>query len=103
MAETTTLTDHEEIRDWAAARSGVPAVRHANPSIGSNEPVLMLLFGQHAYQDQDQGQDRPNTMGDLDRVEWDEWFAIVDERNLALVVEKDRPGVREQFHELVAR
>ena len=33
MAETVTLTDHEAIRDWAAARIGAPAIvdRSAQP------------------------------------------------------------------------
>ncbi|MER9301903.1 hypothetical protein NKI73_03180 [Mesorhizobium sp. M0496] len=98
-----TLVDHEAIRNWAAARAGFPALVPAEPSIADKEPSLVILFGQHAYQDQDQGADRPPTMGGPEQVEWEEWFEIFDARGLALVVADDRPGVREQFHELVAR
>src|SRR5437764_76326 len=98
-----TLVDHEAIRDWAAARAGFPAILPAEPSIEQNEPSLVIVFGQHTYQDQDRGADRPPTMGGPEQVEWEEWFEIFDARGLALMVAEDRPGVREQFHELVAR
>ena len=37
MAETITLTDHEAIRDWAAARAGAPAVVDISPAGGTPE------------------------------------------------------------------
>jgi len=103
MAETRTLTGREEIRDWVAARAGFPAIRQPVPSIASDEPTLALVFDQHSYEDQDSGADRPPSMGGLDQVEWDEWFALFEERGLALVVNEDIDGVRENFHEIVAR
>jgi hypothetical protein len=100
MAETRTLIDRDEIRDWAAARIGSPAIRSEQPVIGEDNPVLSIVFDQHAYQDQDQG---PGRESGLELVEWDEWFKLFEERKLALVVGEDIPGVRENFHEIVAR
>ena len=100
MAETVTLTEHEAIRDWAAARAGRPAISNPPAGVEAAGPVLHLVFGQHAYQDQDRGADQ---MGGLELVEWDEWFRLFDERQLALVVAKDVPGRREEFHEIVRR
>lgn len=103
MADTITLTGREEIRDWVAARMGFPAIRQPVPSIGSDEPVLSIVFDQHSYEDQDQGADRPPSMGGLEQVEWDEWFELFESRGLALVVAEDQPGVRENFYEIVVR
>jgi len=101
MAETVTLTDHEAIRDWAAARIGAPAIvdRSAQPG---TQAVLILVFDQHAYEDQDRPE-RPPNAGGYELVEWDDWFEIFDEEQLALVVAKDVPGVRENFHEIIRR
>ena len=101
MAETITLTDHQAIRDWAAARSGFPAVIDSSPA-GGVQPMLRLVFDQHAYEDQDRPE-RPPNAGGYDLVEWDEWFQIFDERQLALVVAVEQPGLRESFHEIIRR
>ena len=101
MAETVTLTDHEQIRNWAAARMGAPGVVDVSVESGT-QPQLRILFGQAAYQDQDRPE-RPMNAGGVELVEWDEWFRIFDEAELALVVAEDRPGVRESFHEFIRR
>ena len=101
MTDTVTLTDHDAIRDWAAARAGAPAIVDVSAATGT-QPMLMIVFGQHAYQDQDRP-DRPTNSGGRELVEWDEWFRLFDEHQLALVVAKDSPGVRDSFHELVRR
>ena len=101
MAETVTLTDHEAIRDWAAARIGSPAVVDASPETGT-QPFLRIVFDQAAYQDQDQAE-RPQNAGGYELVEWDDWFKIFDEGELALVVAADQSGVRESFHRLIRR
>jgi hypothetical protein len=100
MADTKMLVDHEDIRDWAAARAGQPAVSDPVLGMAETEPVLCFAFGQHAYQDTDQGADR---VGGIRIVDWDEWFRLFDERRLALVVSEDVPGRREEFHEFVRR
>ncbi|TGQ43821.1 MULTISPECIES: hypothetical protein [unclassified Mesorhizobium] len=101
MADTITLTDHEAIRSWAAARAGFPAIVDVSPEAGT-QAMLRLVFGQHAYQDVDEGE-RPVNAGGYELVEWDEWFKLFDERQLALIVAKDQPGRREQHHEFVRR
>lgn len=103
MADTRVLTDHQSIREWAAARMGSPAIRPAAPLIGNNDPVLMIVFDQQSYEDQDAGADRPTDLGRPEIVEWDEWFALFDERNLAVVVSEDIAGLRESFHQIIAR
>ena len=101
MADTVTLTDREAIRDWAAARIGAPAIVDVSAE-GGVQPMLRLVFDQAAYQDQDRPE-RPETSGGVELVEWDEWFRIFDEQQLALVVGKDVPGVRDSFHEIIRR
>lgn len=98
MADTRMLVDHEEIRDWAAARAGQPAL--SDPAPGQAEAVLCFAFGQHAYQDTGEGWDE---VGGVEIIEWDDWFRIFEDRRLGLVVSEDVPGRRESFHEFVRR
>ena len=98
MVETLTLTDHEAIRDWAAARAGSPAVVDVSPEAGT-QPMLRIVFGQEAYADND----RPTNAGGYELVEWDEWFRLFDENELALVVARDQPGLREASYEMIRR
>lgn len=97
--ETRTLTSLQEIRDWAASRAGVPVLR---PGGENHEGVLELAFGQIAYQDTDEGAD-PLTDSTVEILEWEEWLRLFEERELALVVARDEPGRRDQFHEIVRR
>jgi hypothetical protein len=99
MADTITLTDHEAIRDWAAARAGFPAIVDVSPEAGT-QPMLRIVFGQEAYEDDDRPE-RPINAGGYELVEWDEWFKLFDEQDLAMVVEEDQPGKREQFHKII--
>ena len=101
MAETVTLTDHDDIRTWAAARMGFPAIIDISASSGT-QPMLALVFDQAAYQDQDRAERLANS-GGRELVEWSDWFEIFDREGLALVVARDRPGIRDSFHEIVRR
>lgn len=101
MAVTITLTDHEAVRDWAAARMGAPAIVDISPQ-GGTQPMLKLVFDQAAYQDQDRAE-RPQNAGGVELVEWDDWFKLFDEAKLALVVAEEQPGRRENFHEFIRR
>lgn len=98
---TVTLTDHEAIRDWAAARMGAPAIIDTSPESGT-QAQPRIVFDQIAYQDQDRA-DRPQNAGGWDLVEWSEWFEVFDAAELALVVAEDRPGIRDSWHEFVRR
>src|SRR5690606_12492134 len=95
------LTDHEAIRNWAAARMGVPAVVDSSAASGV-QPLLMIVFDQIAYQDQDRAE-RPQNAGGRELVEWDEWFELFDQAQLALVVPPEQPGIRDSTHHLVRR
>lgn len=103
MASTRTLTDRDEIRDWAAARMGSPAISEASPSVGGYDPVLSLVFDQASYQDQDSGADPAIALGGREIVEWDEWFRIFEDKQLALVISEELPGRKDSFHEFVRR
>ena len=73
MTDTRTLTDRDEIRDWAASRMGSPAfIDQSSTPGGAAEPVLTILFDQAAYQDQDTGPDRPPALGGPELVDWDD-------------------------------
>jgi hypothetical protein len=99
MAETRTLTDHDAIRSWAAARIGAPAIIDVSPESGV-QPHLAIVFDQAAYQDQDRPE-RPPNAGGYELVEWDEWFRIFDDAGLALTVSEERPGSLDSWHRIV--
>ena len=101
MADKVVLTEHNAIRVWAAARMGSPAVVDVSPETGV-QPQLRLVFDQIAYQDQDRPE-RPPGAGGFELVEWDDWFALFDEADLALVVLPEQPGVLDSTHEFIRR
>ena len=101
MADTRYLTDHDEVRDWAAARMGSPAIVDVSPESGT-QPLLRIVFGSAAYQDQDRA-DRPQNAGGFDFVEWSDWFKVFDEASLALAVNPEVPGRKDAWYDLVSR
>lgn len=88
MAETVTLTDHEAIRDWVAARGGAPAMVDTSTPGLDEPPMLRLVFEQQAYPDVDS----PLDAGGLQVVEWDDWFKAFDEQGMVMIVANDPPG-----------
>jgi hypothetical protein len=94
------LTERDEIRQWAIARAGNPALED-RPSGINGPPVLHIVFDQYLL-NAGEGQyvERP---GGLDLVSWDDWFAELDKQGLALVVEDERPGVLDDYFEFVPR
>lgn len=104
MTVTRTLTDRDEIRDWAASRMGSPAfIDQSSTPGGAAEPNLTILFDQAAYQDQDAGPDRPPALNGPELVDWDEWMEQFEAQRLALVVAEDEPGRMDSFFELIRR
>ena len=85
------LTDHDEIQEWAESRSAHPAcVKGTEDKTGS---CLLRL-------------DFPGYSGDesLHAIPWDQWFRVLDQRKLALVVEdKMADGSSSNFNKLVSR
>ena len=85
------MTDHEEIRQWAEARGGVPA---RVKGTGGEDDVGMIRIDFPGYSGE----------GSLERISWEEWFEKFEERELALVVENQPPeGDKARFNKLVSR
>ncbi|MGY6706923.1 MAG: hypothetical protein ACXIVF_01245 [Rhizobiaceae bacterium] len=104
MTATRTLTDRDEIRDWAASRMGSPAfIDQSSTPGGATEPVLTILFDQVAYQDQDAGPDRPPALGGPEIVDWDDWMEQFERRKLGFVVAEEQPGHLDSQFEIVTR
>jgi hypothetical protein len=93
-----TLTDREDIRLWAGARGGNPAMGDAGTE---SNPVLRIVFDQYLLNaGESQGTDRP---GGLDLVSWEDWFAEFDKQGLVMMVEEARPGVLDDYFEFAPR
>lgn len=93
------LTDPAEIRTWAEARSGQPALAEL-PSGSRTNIILQIVFDQYLLNSGEaQDQDRP---GGLDLVSWDEWIAELKRQNLGLRVPDDIPGSLDNTYEFVS-
>jgi hypothetical protein len=96
---TQVLVKHDEIRQWAGARSGNPAME--DRVSGGGPLVLRILFDQQGLNSgEGQYNDRP---GGLDLVGWDEWLEEFDRLKYGLLVEDERPGVLDGYYEFVPR
>ena len=93
MAEAKTTTNHDEIRKWAEARGGRPAVVRSTQGKGGTG-IIRIEFP-----------DAPNARDEaLEEISWDEFFEKFDEAGLALVYqEKTAGGERSNFNKLVGR
>jgi hypothetical protein len=92
------LKTGEQIRQWAEARSGMPAWSEL-PSGTRTQIVLRLVFDQYLLNTgESQDQDRP---GGLDLVGWDEWLAELNKQKLALRVADKTEGVLDNDFEFV--
>ena len=87
MSEAVTTTDHDEIRKWAEARNGHPARVKDDDREGG---LLRIDF------------DEPEE--NLEKIEWDRFFEIFEENNLAfLYQEETKSGDTSRFNKFVAR
>lgn len=94
------MTSHDDIREWAAARSGNPVSAEV-PDGSSTRTILQITFDQHLLNTgESQNLDRP---GGLDLIGWDEWFATFDAEKLALKVDDEAPGLFASNYEFVPR
>jgi hypothetical protein len=82
MAEATTTTDHEAIRQWAEDRDGRPAVVRTSGEGG----ILRIDFGEPEES--------------LEPIEWDEFFRIFDDNNLAFLHQEEGQS---RFNKFVER
>ncbi len=91
MALAKTTKDHDEIRRWAEARGGKPAVVAATETDKATG-ILRLMFP-----------NAPNRNDDaLEEISWDEFFEKFDQSGLALVYQDVTADVeRSNFNKLV--
>lgn len=86
MSEATTTSDHDEIRRWVEERDGRPA-RVAESGKGG---ILRIDF------------DPPDEA--LERMEWDEFFRVFDENNLAFLhQDRTEDGKTSRFNKFIER
>jgi hypothetical protein len=89
MSSAQRTTDHDTIRKWIEARKGRPSVVRATHQNGRKGGLLRIDFG-----DKDEA---------LEEVEWDEFFRIFDENDLAfLLQDKTADGKPSRFSKFVA-
>ena len=92
------LKSADEIRQWAEARSGMPAWSEL-PSGSRTVTVLRIVFDQYLLNSgESQDTDRP---GGLDLVGWDEWLAELKNQKLSLRVGDRVEGVLDNDFEFV--
>lgn len=94
------LNNRDEIRQWAEARGGNPMLMDTPDGTGIRT-LLQLTFGQHAINTD--GNEGPDRIGGFHLVSWEEWFAALDEGQLALRVSDDLSGGNEAEFEFVPR
>jgi hypothetical protein len=90
-SQSTTTTDHDEIRRWAEERDGRPA--SVKGTGDDDDPGILRI-------------DFPGGAGEdsLEPMEWDEWFAKFDENGLAAILqERKADGEPSTFIKLVSR
>jgi len=99
MAMNRSITNHDEIREWAAARAGKPALIAVPTGTGEAKDTVSFEFGQHndGYGRGDQATDNKRL------VEWDEWLAAFDADELALVVPEAVDGQVDENHQFLKR
>ena len=88
--EAQVTTDHEEIRRWVEERGGNPAVVKGTES---RDSALLRI-------------DYPGFSGEgkLEPIEWEEFFEIFDENNLAfLYQEQTADGGESRFSKFISR
>ena len=89
-AEAKTTTNHQEIRKWVEAREGRPAKVKSTGESGSG--VLRIDYPGYSGEDT------------LEVIEWEEFFEIFDQNNLAfLYQEETKDGGESRFSKFVER
>jgi hypothetical protein len=90
-SQSTTTTDHDEIRRWVEAHDGNPSMVKGTGGDG-DAGVLRIDFPGGA------GEDR------LEHIDWDAWFEKFDESDLAFLYQEQKAdGGDSTFFKLVSR
>jgi glutathione synthase/RimK-type ligase-like ATP-grasp enzyme len=93
MANAKVTTNHDEIRKWAEARGGRPAVVRSTHGKGGTGIIRFEFPGAPHAKDEN-----------LEQISWEEFFEKFDEAKLALLREDERPGgERSNFNKLIDR
>ena len=95
-----TLTDRDDIRQWAEARGGNPMLMDTPDGTGTRT-LLQLTFGQHAINTD--GNEGPDRIGGFQLVSWEAWFVALEAGKLAIRVSDDPSGGNEAEFEFVER
>lgn len=83
-------TDHKKIQKWAEERDGKPAIVKGTES--KDSALLRIDFPGYSGDDK------------LSAIEWEEWFRIFDENELAFLYQnKTADGKESRFNKLVNR
>jgi hypothetical protein len=91
QSESTTTTDHDEIREWVEAHDGSPASVRGTES-GEQPGVLRIDFPGGAGPDE------------LEPISWEDWFAKFDDSKLAFLYQQQKAsGEDSTFFKLVSR
>ncbi|HTV90438.1 MAG TPA: hypothetical protein VME41_15585 [Stellaceae bacterium] len=93
MAEAKITTDHDEIRKWAQARNGRPAVVRSTHGKDGGGIIRIEFPG------------APNARDEaLEEISWDEFFERFDEAKLALLCQEETAGGdTSNFNKLIGR
>lgn len=78
MAETVKTTDHDEIRKFAEKHKARPS-RVAGTESGEGKGIIRLNFPGYTGED-----------GSLEEIEWEEFFEIFEDNNLAMIYDADQ-------------
>jgi hypothetical protein len=88
--ESTTTTDHDQIRRWVEARQGTPAAVAATEA-DDDSGILRVSFSEESADE-------------LETIGWDEFFDKFDEAELAfLYQEQTADGGTSRFHKFIKR
>lgn len=90
-SESTTTTDHDEIRAWAEKLDGTPAC--VRSTADADDPGILRF-------------DFPGGTGEdkLAHISWEDWFDKFDASNLALLYQEQKSnGEPSTFFKLVSR
>jgi len=86
-----TTTNLEDIKKWAEARGGKPAVVKDTEGDGKGVGVLRINFPGYSGEDS------------LEEISWDEWYKTFKKKNLAFLYQEETAGGKEsRFFKLIA-
>lgn len=77
-----TLTRHQDIQNWVASKSGLPAIKRIADQSGTIHPRLTLNFARR----RGMPTSTPTQDDGMSPVSWTAWLAELDRQRLALRV-----------------